>query len=79
MLRAGRQRGRSSSPRGVKNFLHVVQTGSEAHPASYPMGTEGSFSGNKAAGAWNWPLTYNSAEVKKIWVYTSTPPYAFMA
>jgi hypothetical protein len=25
------------------SLLHVVQTGSEAHPASYPMGTEVSF------------------------------------
>jgi hypothetical protein len=23
----------------VKNFLHVVQTGSGAHPAFFPMGT----------------------------------------
>jgi hypothetical protein len=33
------------------SLLHVVQTGSGAHPASYPMGTGGSFSGGKAAGA----------------------------
>jgi len=26
-------------------------------PASYPMGTMGSFPGGKAAGAWSWPLT----------------------
>jgi hypothetical protein len=32
-------------------LLHVVQTGSEAHPTSYPMGTGGSFPGGKAAGA----------------------------
>jgi hypothetical protein len=31
-------------------FLHVVQTGSEVHPSSYPMGTGGSFSGGKAVG-----------------------------
>jgi hypothetical protein len=31
--------------------LHVVQTGSGAHPASYPMGTGCSFPGDKAAGA----------------------------
>jgi hypothetical protein len=30
---------------------HRVQTGSEAHPASYPMGSGGSFSGCKVAGA----------------------------
>jgi hypothetical protein len=33
-LQAGRPRGRSSIPGKVKNFLHVVQTGSGAHPAS---------------------------------------------
>jgi hypothetical protein len=32
------------------SVLHNVQTGSGAHPASYPMGTCGSFSGGKAAG-----------------------------
>jgi hypothetical protein len=30
--------------------LHVVQTGFGAHPASYPMGTGGSFLGGKATG-----------------------------
>jgi hypothetical protein len=33
------------------SFLHVVQIGSGAHPASYPMGTGGSFPGSKAARA----------------------------
>jgi len=33
-----------------------VQTGSGAHPASYPMGTRGSFPRGKAAGAWRWSL-----------------------
>jgi hypothetical protein len=44
---------------GAGNFslLHRVQNGSWAHPASYPMGTGGSFPGSKAAGAWSWPLT----------------------
>jgi hypothetical protein len=32
---------------------------SGAHPASYPMGTEGSIPGINAAGAWSWPLTSN--------------------
>jgi hypothetical protein len=32
-------------------LLHVVQTGYGAHPASYPMGTGGSFPRGKAAGA----------------------------
>jgi hypothetical protein len=33
------------------SYPHVVKTGSGAHPTSYPMGTEGSFSGGKVAGA----------------------------
>jgi hypothetical protein len=44
---------------GAGNFsLHNrVQNGSGVHPASYPMGTRGSFPGSKVAGAWSWPLT----------------------
>jgi hypothetical protein len=44
---------------GAGNFSrhHHVQTSSGAHPASYPMGTRGSFPGGEAAGAWSWPLT----------------------
>jgi hypothetical protein len=40
-------------PAGGGNFSlhHRVQNGSGAHPASYPMGTRGSFPGGKAAGA----------------------------
>jgi hypothetical protein len=40
-------------PAGAGNFsLHRrVQNGSGDHPASYPVGTRGSFPGGKAAGA----------------------------
>jgi hypothetical protein len=40
-------------PAGGGNFSlhHRVQTCSGVHPASYPMGTKGSFPGGKAAGA----------------------------
>jgi hypothetical protein len=31
-------------------FHHCIQKGSGAHPASYPMGTRGSFPGDKTAG-----------------------------
>jgi hypothetical protein len=34
------------------SLLHIIQTESGAHPASYLMGT-----GGKAAEAWSWPLT----------------------
>jgi hypothetical protein len=39
-------------PVGAGNFSlhHSVQNSSGAQPASYPMGTRGSFSGDKAAG-----------------------------
>jgi hypothetical protein len=39
-------------PVGAGNFsLHLrIQNGSGAHPASYPMGSRGSFPGDKAAG-----------------------------
>jgi len=33
------------------DVYHRIQNGSGAHPASYPMGTRGSFPGGKAAGA----------------------------
>jgi hypothetical protein len=42
---------------GNFSLHHRVQNGSGAHPASYPMGTKGSFPGGKVAGAWSWPLT----------------------
>jgi len=37
---------------GIFPLHHSVQTGSGAHPASYPMST-----GGTADGAWKWPLT----------------------
>jgi hypothetical protein len=45
-------------PVGTGNFSlhHRVQTGSGTYRVSYPMGTNGSFPGDKVAGAWNWPL-----------------------
>jgi hypothetical protein len=42
---------------GNFSLHHRVQNGSGSHPASYPMGTSGSFPGGKAARAWSWPLT----------------------
>jgi hypothetical protein len=40
-------------PEGAGNFSlhHRIHNGSGAHPASYPMGTRGSFLGSEAAGA----------------------------
>jgi hypothetical protein len=48
---------RFSAEAGDFSLHHSVQIGSGAHPASYPMGTRGSFPGGKAAGVWSWPLT----------------------
>jgi hypothetical protein len=54
-------------PEWVGNFSlhHRVENGSRTHPASYSMGTRGSFPGGKAAGVWNWPPPSN-AEVKRM-------------
>jgi hypothetical protein len=41
---------------GSFSLLQRVQNGSGAHPASYPVGTGGTFPGGKAAGVWSWPL-----------------------
>jgi hypothetical protein len=46
-------RARFSAKAGNYSLHHRVQNGSGAHPASYPMGTRGSFPGGKAAGAWS--------------------------
>jgi hypothetical protein len=66
-------------PVGAGNYSqHRIQTGSGAHPVSYPMGTKGSFPWGKAAGGWSY-LPPSSAEVKNAWSYTSTPQYTSMA
>jgi len=36
---------------GILSLQHRVQTGSGAHPPSYPMVTGGSYTAGKAAGA----------------------------
>jgi hypothetical protein len=35
------------------SLFYVIQAGSGAHPASYPIGTGGSFPRGKAAGEWS--------------------------
>jgi hypothetical protein len=52
---------------------NCIQNGCEAHPASYPTGTRGSFSGRKAAWAWSWTPP-SSAEVKVcVEIYLNSP------
>jgi hypothetical protein len=53
----------------VKNFLFPG-----IYPASYLMDTGGLLPGGKADHSYP-----TSAEAKKTWIYTSTPPYVFMA
>jgi hypothetical protein len=60
-------------------LIDVVQTGSGAHPTYYTMGTGGSFPGVNRPGREADHSPPTSAEVKEMWIYTSTPPYAFMA
>jgi hypothetical protein len=66
----------------LSHYFHmatVVQTGSGVHPTSYTMGAGGSFPGVKRPGREADHSPPTSAEVKKIWIYTPTPPYVFMA
>jgi hypothetical protein len=74
-LRAGRPRGQSSSPGRVKNFLFSTAS----RPALVPnqpsiQWVTGAPSLGEAACS-----PQISAEFKKMWIYMSTPPYAFMA
>jgi hypothetical protein len=61
------------------SLLHSVQTYTGAHPASYLMGTGVLSQGIKRPGREADHSPQASAEVKNAWIYTSTPPYAFMA
>jgi hypothetical protein len=69
------QGGREFGSRYGKQFslLHIV------HWTSYKMGTGGSFPGVKRQGREADHSPQTSAEVKKMWIYTFTPPYIFMA
>jgi hypothetical protein len=70
--------GRGSVPGRSKrlSLLHRVQTGSGAHPTSYPMGTKGIFSGDKDVGAWSWLLISVITEVKNC---GAIPPIPHMS
>jgi hypothetical protein len=65
-------------PEGAGNFSlhHRVQTGSGAHPVSYPMGTTpGAFSLEvKRLGREADHPPPSTSEVKNAWNYTSAPP-----
>jgi hypothetical protein len=80
ILRAGRPG--FDSRQEQFSLRYRIQTGPEAYPASYPMGT-GRGGGLSLGVKWrgiesdNSPLS--NAEVKNSWSYNSTPPYVFMA
>jgi hypothetical protein len=64
--------GLGSIPGSVTSLLHSVQTDYGAHPASYPIGTGGSFLGGKEAGHEADHSPPSSVD-KERWRYTSTP------
>jgi hypothetical protein len=59
--------------------LHVVKTGSRAHPTSYKMGTGALSSGVKRPVREADQSPPTSTEMKNTWIYTSTPPYVYVA
>jgi len=63
-------------PAEAGNFSlhHRVQNGSGSHPASYSMGTRGSFPGGKRPGREADHSLPSSSRSKNEWSYTSTPP-----
>jgi hypothetical protein len=60
------------------NFL-VVQTDPGVNPDFYPVVTDDTFPRVNLPGREVDHSPPTSVEVKKIWIYTATPPYAFMA
>jgi hypothetical protein len=79
-LRTGRPRDRSSSPGRVKNFLFSKSSrpalGSTQPPIQWVPGALSPEVKRPGREADHSPPS--SAKVKKIWIYTSTSPYAFM-
>jgi hypothetical protein len=80
-LRAGRPRGRSSSPARVKIFLFSTSSRPALRPIQLPIQwvPVAVSPGVKRPGSQSDHSPPASAEVKKMWIYTSTHPHAFMA
>jgi hypothetical protein len=74
-LRAGRPRNRSSSPGRVNNFLFFTSSRPALGSTQPLQWVPGALSPGREAEH----SSPASAGVKKMWIYTSTPPYAFMA
>jgi hypothetical protein len=79
-LQAGRPRGHSKSPGRVKNFLCFTSSRPALRPTQPPtqMVLAALSPGVKRPGREADHSTPTSAEVKKMCIYTSTPPYVFM-
>jgi hypothetical protein len=80
-LRARRPKGRSSSPSRVNNFLSLTSPRpalwSTQPPIQWVPGNL--FPGVKRTGRQADHSPPTCAEVKKMWIYTFTPPYSLMA
>jgi hypothetical protein len=80
-LRTGRPSGRSSSPGGGKNFLFSTSSrpvlGLTQPPIQWVLGALSP--GVKRPGREADHSPPINAEIKKMWIYTSTPPYAVLA
>jgi hypothetical protein len=80
-LRARRPSGRCSSPGRVKNFLFSTSS----RPVLVPTQPIIQWVSGALSPGVKRPVREAdhsppaSAEVKKMWIYTSTPPYAFIA
>jgi hypothetical protein len=74
-LQAGQLKGRSSSPGRVKNFLFSTSSRLVLGPTQPLIQWA---SGVKQLGHEADYLSPTSTEAKKMWIYTSTPPYTFM-
>jgi hypothetical protein len=61
------------------SLLHVVQPGYRVYLTSYPWVPGALFLGVKQPVREDEHSPPTSAEVKKMWIYTSTTPYTFMA
>jgi hypothetical protein len=77
----GNRGGRSSSPGRVKNFLFSTSSTPALGPTQPPIQwvRRALSSGVKRPGREADHSPPISAEVKKMWIYTSPPPYSFMA
>jgi hypothetical protein len=80
-LRARWQRSRSSSPSRIKTFLFSMSSRPVLGPTQPPIQwvPRDLSPGVKRPGREADHSSLASAEVKKMWIYTFTPPYAFMA